>query len=96
MADPVTPVTEKWFDSRWRPAMAWMYLVVCLFDFIIAPVMWTGVQFYYHGPAVAIQWQPLTLIGGGLFHLAMGGVLGITSYGRTREKLNIGNGGPTV
>ena len=25
--------------------------------------------------------------GGGLFHVAMGGVLGVTAYGRTQEKL---------
>jgi len=29
----------------------------------------------------------MTLQGAGLFHLAMGGVLGVTAYGRTQEKI---------
>ena len=32
-------------------------------------------------------WQPLTLQGAGLFHVAMGAVLGIAAFGRTQEKL---------
>jgi hypothetical protein len=32
--------------------------------------------------------MPITLQGGGLFHVAMGAVLGVTAYGRTQEKLN--------
>ena len=71
--------------------MAWTYMSVVLFDFIIAPTAWTAAQFYAHGAGqVSEEWKPLTLIGGGLFHVAMGAVLGITSYGRTREKLNEG------
>jgi len=33
------------------------------------------------------QWSPLTLQGAGLFHIAMGAVLGIAAFGRTQEKL---------
>jgi hypothetical protein len=33
------------------------------------------------------QWNPLTLQGAGLFHIAMGAVLGISAFGRTQEKL---------
>lgn len=40
-----------------------------------------------HGGIVTQQWDPITLGGGGLFHVAMGAVLGITAYGRTKEKL---------
>jgi hypothetical protein len=29
----------------------------------------------------------MTLRGGGLFYLAMGAILGISSYGRTKEKI---------
>jgi hypothetical protein len=32
--------------------------------------------------------EPLTLQGAGLFHMAMGAILGIAAYGRTQEKLN--------
>jgi len=36
---------------------------------------------------VATQWQPLSLQGGGLLHIAFGAIMGITSWGRTQEKL---------
>jgi DnaJ-class molecular chaperone len=37
--------------------------------------------------SVTSQWQPLTLQGAGLYHIAMGAVLGIAAYGRTKEKV---------
>jgi hypothetical protein len=37
---------------------------------------------------VEMQWQPITLQGAGLYHIAMGAVLGIAAFGRTQEKLN--------
>jgi hypothetical protein len=78
--------SEDWMTSKWRPAMGWMYMVVCMFDFLVAPVLWSILQSLSHG-SVQTQWQPLTLQGAGLFHLAMGAVLGIAAYGRTQEKL---------
>ena len=39
------------------------------------------------------QWQPLTLNGAGLFHIAMGAVLGIAAMGRTQEKIAGANNG---
>jgi hypothetical protein len=39
------------------------------------------------------QWQPLTLQGAGLFHIAMGAVLGIAAMGRTQEKIAGANNG---
>ena len=77
---------EDWMNAKWRPMMGWMYMFVCLFDFVFAPVMWTSIQAIFHG-GINTQWQPLTLQGGGLFHVAMGAVIGISAYGRTREKL---------
>jgi hypothetical protein len=29
---------EKWFVKYWRPAAAWIYLAICVFDFVIMPV----------------------------------------------------------
>jgi hypothetical protein len=80
---------SDWINKKWRPAMGWMYMVVCIFDFIIFPVLWAGVQFWETQAAndAFRQWQPLTLQGAGLFHMAMGAVLGIAAYGRTKEKL---------
>jgi hypothetical protein len=37
--------------------------------------------------------MPITLQGAGLFHLAMGAVLGIAAYGRTQEKMSGANNG---
>jgi hypothetical protein len=83
---------EDWMNSKWRPMMGLMYMVVCSFDFVIAPIMWSLLQSFSHG-SVNTQWQPLTLQGAGLFHIAMGAVLGIAAYGRTQEKLGGANNG---
>ena len=77
---------EDWMNAKWRPALGWMYMFVCLFDFVVAPIGWTSIQALFHG-GINTQWQPLTLQGGGLFHVAMGAVIGISAYGRTKEKL---------
>jgi len=29
---------ENWFIHYWRPAAAWVYLIICIFDFMIMPV----------------------------------------------------------
>ena len=76
---------ENWINNKWRPAMGWMYLTVCVFDFIIFPVLWALFQAATNTPVK--PWEPLTLQGAGLFHLAMGAVLGITAWNRSREKM---------
>lgn len=81
---------EDSWTRNWRPGMAWLYMCVCAFDFIGAPVLWSLLQFYDKG-IVNTQWNPLTLQGAGLFHLAMGAVLGVSAFGRTQEKLNSNN-----
>ena len=58
----------------------------CFADFILFPVLWSLLQALNHGQ-VTSQWQPLTLQGAGLYHIAMGAVLGIAAYGRTKEKV---------
>ncbi len=89
--------TESWIQKKWRPMMAVMYMCVCACDFILFPIMFTVVQFW----EVAIQndafrqWAPLTLQGGGLFHMAMGAVLGITAWSRGQEKI-AGTTTPTI
>lgn len=67
--------------------MGWMYMAVCICDFIIFPVLWSIVQAVDNQGVVTSQWHPLTLEGAGLFHMAMGAVLGIAAFGRTQEKL---------
>ena len=78
---------EDWMQQKWRPAMGWLYMAVCAFDFMIAPVLWSIVQALGNGGHIESQWQPLTLQGAGLFHVAMGAVLGIAAFGRTQEKM---------
>ena len=82
---------EDWMNSKWRPAMGWMYMVVCMMDMVIFPILWSLLQTVTHTPIT--QWSPLTLQGAGLFHLAMGAVLGVAAYGRTQEKLGGANNG---
>jgi hypothetical protein len=83
---------EDWMNSKWRPAMGWMYMMVCVADFVFFPVLWSLVQ-VIAGGEVKSQWSPITLQGAGLFHMAMGAILGIAAYGRTQEKLNGANNG---
>ena len=78
---------ETSFNNKWRPAMGWLYLAVCAFDFVIFPVLWNLAQATYLKTVVFTQWMPLTLQGAGFFHIAMGAVLGISAYGRTQEKI---------
>ena len=99
MAEEVKSESEKkkedWMNSKWRPMMGWLYMAVCAFDFVLFPIMWSMLQAIMKVGQIT-QWQPLTLQGAGLFHIAMGAVLGIAAMGRTQEKLaGANNGGAT-
>lgn len=76
---------ENWMISTWRPLMAYCYIAICLFDFIIGPIL-TMFYFGYVGGSL-VQWQPITLVESGLFHVAMGAVLGVSAFTRGQEKL---------
>lgn len=82
----VKNTNEDWINKKWRPMMGWSYMATCVFDFIVAPVLWSIIQTIGQGQ-VSMQWQPLTLQGAGLYHVAMGAVLGLTAWGRTKEKM---------
>ncbi|NDG30407.1 hypothetical protein EB118_10080 [bacterium] len=85
---------EDWLNTKWRPMMGWSYMATCITDFVIFPILWSIVQMI-GGGEVKMQWQPLTLQGAGLYHIAMGAVLGLATWGRTQEKLNGVSGGST-
>lgn len=89
MKKEITKKEEDWIQKKWRPMMAVMYMSVCAFDFIVFPIMFTIVQFWETQAAndAFRQWQPITLLGGGLFHLAMGAVLGVSAWSRGQEKI---------
>jgi hypothetical protein len=78
---------EDWMNTKWRPMMGWSYMLTCIADFVLFPVLWSVIQMI-GGGEVRTQWQPITLQGAGLYHIAMGAVLGIAAFGRTQEKLN--------
>lgn len=77
---------EDWINKKWRPVMGWVYMMTCTMDFVVFPILWSLLQALSHG-SVNSQWQPITLQGAGLYHIAMGAVLGIAAYGRTKEKV---------
>lgn len=80
--------SRDWINNRWRPAMGWMYMIICIFDFIAFPILWAIIQFWENDPAgIFRQWEPLTLQGAGLFHMAMGAVLGVAAWSRGQEKI---------
>jgi hypothetical protein len=95
MAEEIKSESEKkkedWMNSKWRPMMGWMYMLVCTMDMVVFPILWSLLQTLTHSPMT--QWNPLTLQGAGLFHIAMGAVLGIAAFGRTQEKLGGANNG---
>ncbi len=82
----VANTNTDWINNKWRPAMGWLYMTTCFMDFVVFPILWSILQ-TVQGGQVTSQWQPLTLQGAGLYHIAMGAVLGIAAYGRTKEKV---------
>lgn len=67
--------------------MGWMYMIVCICDFVIFPVLWSVAQVMGTNGEVTSQWRPITLEGAGLFHIALGAILGVAAWGRTQEKM---------
>lgn len=76
---------EDWVKAYWRPLMAMQYLFVCIFDFVVAPVL-TGILSAIFGIPY-MQWHPITLEGGGLYHVSMGAIVTMTAWTRGMEKI---------
>lgn len=79
-------VQEDWMVKKWRPMMGWTYMATCIFDFILGPILYNLLQYWNPGQAVGM-WTPLTLQGGGMYHIAMGAILGISAWSRGQEKM---------
>ena len=77
---------EDFMTSKWRPMMAMTYMATIIFDFILGPILYNLLQYWNPGQAVGM-WVPLTLQGGGMYHIAMGAILGISAYTRGQEKV---------
>ena len=81
---------QNFINTQWRPLMAWLYMATCAFDFLVAPILWPIFQ-AASGIAEVKPWLPITLQGAGLYHLAMGAILGITSWQRSQERISAMN-----
>ena len=81
---------EHWVKSYWRPAMGWLYMLICLVDFVVFPAMMMFLPVILKGFGVQVPytaWQSLTLSNGGMIHLAFGAILGVSAWSRGQEKL---------
>ena len=67
--------------------MAVVYMLIILFDFIVFPIFWSLIQLHGSAGVVSLQWSPMTLVSGGIFHAAMGAVIGVTAWTRGKEKI---------
>lgn len=76
---------EEWLQKKWRPMVAMTYIVICSFDFVIFPIGW--VVFLHFVTSPITPWNPVTLQGGGLFHLSFGAILGVSAFTRGQEKM---------
>lgn len=74
---------EPMWKGLWRPLLGYSYIVTCLWDFTVAPIFFQVFQ----GAGVGLEWKPLTVEGGGLYHVAMGAVLGVSAWSRGTEKI---------
>lgn len=77
---------ETWVNRKWRPVIAWVYIIVNIADFVVFPILWSILQ-AAQGGSVTTQWDPLTLKGAGLFHMAMAAILGVAAWSRGQEKI---------
>lgn len=76
---------EDWVKTKWRPIMAWTYMSICIFDFIVGPVV---TMIYSSSLGISyIPWTSVTLSNGGIFHMAMGAILGAAAWTRGQEKI---------
>ncbi len=87
---------SAWYQRTWLPFLAGIYMLICLFDFIIMPVYTAAHNSRIENAVLTTieakdvadfadgiikanqsqrQWNPLTLLGGGMFHLAFGALL---------------------
>ena len=99
---------EHGFKKFWRPIAAYVYLAICIFDFVGMPIYVSIQNNQVNSEAFAEvralsdkevklkaleqlelgkqEWHPLTLEGGGLFHLSFGAILGVAAFTRGQEK----------
>lgn len=83
--------SEHWVKAYWRPAMGWLYMAMCAFDFILFPIFAMMQPVFMKIWKIEMQytaWKSLTLDNGGLIHLAFGAILGVAAWSRGQEKIS--------
>lgn len=88
--EQVSKQEEHWIKAYWRPSMGWLYMAICLFDFILFPaisIFLPVIMKIFGIVAPYKEWQSLTLSNGGLIHLAFGAILGVSAWSRGQEKI---------
>jgi hypothetical protein len=81
---------EHWVKSYWRPAMGWLYMLICLVDFVIFPALTMVLPAILKGFGITVAytaWQSLSLQNGGFIHIAMAAILGVAAWTRGNEKV---------
>lgn len=94
--------------QSWRHVAAYVYLSICLFDFVAMPLIYevrnphtSDAEIISHvlrvdpdSQVTALQilknertWSPLTTLGGGVFHMSFGAILGAAAFTRGGEKI---------
>ena len=86
--------------TYWRDYLALVYIIICLFDFVVGATWWNlSIQGMFQDCLLKEDqstcfnnlpppWQPYTLNNGGMFHIAMGAILGAAAWKRGEEKKN--------
>ncbi len=82
-------INEHWMKAYWRPAAGWVYLTICVMDFIVFPLLVIIAPVFANLVGVSAEYSPwtsITLSEGGLIHLSFGAILGVAAWTRSREK----------
>lgn len=82
---------ENWIRTYWRPAMGWLYMLICFMDFVFFPLLAMFIPAILKNLGVAeaayVPWTSLTLSNGGIMHVAFGAILGVTAWTRGMERI---------
>ena len=88
--EQISKEEEHWVKAYWRPAMGWLYMLICFCDFVAFPAIAMFMPVIMKGFGILIPytaWQSLSLSNGGLMHLAFGAILGVSAWTRGQEKI---------
>jgi hypothetical protein len=102
-ATKAAETATDWMSRNWRPIAAFVYLGICIFDFVIGPIFMGLTQENTEifarsiaGLDPSVQailaakpnngWTPLTVMGGGMFHISFGAIVGVSAFQRGMDK----------